>query len=98
MYGSYFYKADLSNIDLSYANLEGTDLRDVNLSGSNLTGSTFKNTKLTNSKIDNVISDNLAYLIIEHSYQNSIEPVSQSFGYVQRAIMKVFDEYIINSI
>jgi len=37
-------------------------------------------------------------LIFEHSFQNTIEPISQSFGYTERAINKIFDKYIFNSI
>ena len=94
-----YFQADLSNKDLSYTNLEGTDLRGVNLTGSNLTGAILKNTKLTNSNIDNVISENIGFLIhLNYSYQNSIEPISQSLGYVERATIKIIDKYFINSI
>ena len=80
------------------ANLEGTDLRGANLSNADLTGSTLKNTKLVNTKIDNIISDDLTYLVIEHKFQNSLEPITESLGYSQRAINKIFDKYILNSI
>ena len=98
LYGAYFFKADLSNKDLSYTNLEGTDLRGVNLTGANLTGSHFKNTKLANSNINDVIYENIEFLIFEHSYQNSIESISQSPGYIQRATIKIIDKYFLNSI
>ena len=98
MYGAYFFQADLSNKDLSYTNLEGTDLRGVNLTGSNLTGAVLKNTKLANSNIDDVVSENIGFLYFEYYYQNSIEPISQSLGYVERATIRIIDKYFINSI
>ena len=98
LYGAYFSYANLSNKDLSYANLEGTDLRGVNLSGANLTGVILKNTKLINSNIDNVISENIQFLLFEHSYQNSLDPISQTLGYVERATTKIIEKYFLNSI
>ena len=43
-------------------------------------------------------TDNDLTLFFDHSIQNSIEPVSQSLGYTERAINKIFDKYILDSI
>ena len=37
-------------------------------------------------------------LVIEHAFQNSLEPVTEKLGYAQRAINKIFDEYVFGSI
>mgnify|MGYP006193788049 FL=1 len=70
----------------------------MNLSDSDLTGAKFKNTKLVNSKINNITFDEMPSLILDHTFQNTIEPVSQSLGYTERVINKIFDKYILNSI
>ena len=98
LYGAYFYMANLSSNNFKNANLEGTDLRGVNLSNADLTGSIIKNTKLVNTNIEGIISDDITYLILEHKFQNSLEPITESLGYSQRAINKIFDKYILNSI
>ena len=90
--------ADLSSNNFKNANLEGTDLRGVNLSYADLTGSKIKNTKLVDTKIDNLISDNLSQIVFEHTFQNSLEPITEGLGYSQRAIDKIFDKYIFDSI
>ena len=90
-------------MDLSGPDFSGKDLSNSNFEkslnfGSNFRLVDFKNTKLANSTINDVIYENIEFLIFEHSYQNSIEPISQSLGYIQRATIKIIDKYFLNSI
>ena len=41
-------------------------------------------------------TDNDLTLFFDHSIQNSIEPVSQSLGYTERAINKIFGQLYVN--
>ena len=97
-YGAYLNKSDLSDTNLKNSNFEGTDLRHANLSGSDLSGSLFKNTKLIGTAIDGVTYDEMSLLLIDHTFQNTMEPFSDKLGYGKRAIDKIFDKYIFNSI
>ena len=76
----------------------GSQITNVNLSGSDLSGSLFKNTKLVGTAIDGVTYDEMSLLLIDHTFQNTMEPFSDKLGYGKRAIDKIFDKYIFNSI